>query len=780
MNFLEPFETSADGEVEKNADLALYLLNSLDQNRESRQHIWLGDRQIVTLQYTAHVVEALYNLNIQGITTGEPVDRAADWLQELPLAHNLSYEENEALRIYPTRLKTLALLNRFDHPQLVVDFAELSRLIDERTGWIHNAPTDLSPTLVTMIWIDTLLYLWTRGVDDPWLRSRGDKAIAAVKAAFEEWLSRSLAATRRSETISNDPGPSRTGEIINTGDASYALHLLIRAGCLPLDSPLAEDARQVFNSFLGHWRFADMRRYNFLYCGIHLRNHFRQDAEVSRTLQAFVDGLRERYQSNECQREPIPFHALALRLLVAHEGDGLRQVITHKLWQQTREQVNARRHFEQQQLRDEFIQVAQRSIRIDLSQLQRFTGTRARGEIYRLQFGLVTEATDERGLPYHVSTGALRLVVKKGPREALVRAVERYRELPEPLQALFAQHTSFQDHGQVASYLVMQDLADMQPLSELVADIDRLPRHERQATAAEAATAVARALHRLHGHNPAQKLAGHLNLAYIGPMMDSLNRLCQPGAFPELKRWFEGPLMVNGRIYRRFDWYLSRIAHQERRLRPVFSGYAHDDCHSRNIMLNRSATQAAFVDIDTLTNTADYIVDYGLLLEDLAVYQSLPYGEEAGRVRWEDIQVHRPQSSSDEAFESRITYPAFPCSSEAVVYFQRKLVEHLTRFAESHKDPNWKQRLWLATARGLLLLASRQVSSRTLHPHRRSSGATLLNDLRLVQVAYAEALRLMHELSEHLGSKEGLPLPELPFPGQHQPLWIRTHDVGDF
>jgi hypothetical protein len=185
-----------------------------------------------------------------------------------------------------------------------------------------------------------------------------------------------------------------------------------------------------------------------------------------------------------------------------------------------------------------------------------------------------------------------------------------------------------------------------------------------------------------------------------------------------------------------------------------------------------------FVDIDTLTTGEDYLLDYGLLLEDLLVYQALPYGDEPGQLTWDDIETRRPDST-DTTLENWIRYPAFPGRSEAALIFQRELLEQLQRYTTTIDDPHWQKRLWLAIARGLLLLAGRQLLSHTVEPRRRPNVSKVVQDLKLVQVTYAEALRLLHELHEHLESKETTPLPVAPFPGAHRPPPARFTSSSD-
>src|SRR6185503_8333150 len=125
MPSFEPFKTTGLDETDKNADLAIYLLNYLEQTCDPHERIWRGDRDIRTLQHTSHVVDALHQLN-----------------------HEIPSEEIRALRMYPSRFKTLALLGEFSLARLMPDFRDLSQLYDMGTGWIQDAPFALSSTLV--------------------------------------------------------------------------------------------------------------------------------------------------------------------------------------------------------------------------------------------------------------------------------------------------------------------------------------------------------------------------------------------------------------------------------------------------------------------------------------------------------------------------------------------------------------------------------------------------------------------------------------------------------
>ncbi len=135
MSFSDPFSPTGMIELEKNADLALYLVDGLGRGRDPHEYIWRGERDIRTLQYTSHVVEALQRLKLPGLTE-HLIEPAADWLLDLPFGPDVSYEEQRALRVYPSRFKTLALLGQFDPVRLREDFADLSRLFDPGGGWL--------------------------------------------------------------------------------------------------------------------------------------------------------------------------------------------------------------------------------------------------------------------------------------------------------------------------------------------------------------------------------------------------------------------------------------------------------------------------------------------------------------------------------------------------------------------------------------------------------------------------------------------------------------------
>ena len=120
------------------------------------------------------------------------VDPAANWLLELPL--ELPAEDLRSFRLFPSRFKVLAQLGKFDPARLNPDFGALSQLLDPATGWIHDAPFDMHPTVVTMVWIDTLGHLDAAGLLSAEQRQARARALQALHGALEEWVAQASAA----------------------------------------------------------------------------------------------------------------------------------------------------------------------------------------------------------------------------------------------------------------------------------------------------------------------------------------------------------------------------------------------------------------------------------------------------------------------------------------------------------------------------------------------------------------------------------------------------------
>ncbi len=751
---LTPFQSTGTTEDEQNSDLAIYLMDLLEDCRDPARGIWQGDTPDRTLSNTCQAAEVLNQLGL-GIVTERMVAPAADWLLSLPILRTLPADDHKRLRIFPSRFKTLGMLGRFDYSRLVSDFSELSAYLDEATGCMRDVPLDLKPELVTMIWLDALEQMRALGIDIAAWQSECERAIEQLKIAFEDWLASERA--RGAMTLSDE------------GHASYALDLLVRSAHLEIESRLARDACQRMLEAIRQRRSGGKRNSDAIYCGIQLSNHFGKNPGVRQAVGAFIHEVRERYANNEYAREQISFHALVLRLLASFQGARLSGDILEAHWALRRRTASKREMDERLQREKELSTLLQKTFQVEISKIDQLSGSRSHNQVFRVHFGFTTDATDPKGTPFSIPDDILHLIMKKGSLDSLTQAIERYRDLPEAIKPYFARHTSvlqsFQAEASQSWYLVMQDLAQMKPLRDVLQSLD-VPNagrreHEQIAPMVDSVKRALQAIHRTHQY--VSGTGSQVERLYLVPINENLNELFQPYAFPALKPYIEGGFEANGRHYKKAGWYLQRLKGFENKLNPPRLGLIHGDCHSRNLMLATDPPSTKFVDVESLVKHEDYLADYAILLEDVAFYRLLPHRDPLARMSWDDVRTSRAGTEPTE-LENYLSYPVFPVNSETAIYFQSELVKSVGEFAYSIDDKFWKERLWFAIAKALILLARRQLISRALPLEHRGQPA----DFRTVLLAFAEAIRLLHELVNHLDPKIGEPLDDIPFPGRYR------------
>lgn len=748
-----PFTSQSTTDLEKDADLTLFLLNHLESRRDPATGSWPGDSETRRLQNTCHIAEALGKLEL-GPASDHLIEPAVKWLADMPLLREVLPQDRYAIRIYPARFKTLAALRRFD---LRADFDDLCKHADPQAGWLLNVP-GVKSARATLIWLDALLQLGG-DIQLNW-RPLRDNGLNAIAAALNVWLA------------------DKAAEIDNVGDAAYALDLLLRAERLTTLSPATDQMLSVLIQ-AAQWRDGeDALNKQALYGCLQLARHFSEDPPARAAVSAFVGEIRAGYETGDHQHQPDHFHALVLRLLTARHQTKLRDLLLEKLAlrdQQTvaRQPVDAEpqpsaapaqggtlravvvepENVDPQQSAA-FAQLVQGHIKVRLGRVDRISGTRARATVSRVHFSLHSDATDSDGRPLSVLPDSFRLVIKQGSIESLARTIKRYGELPAGLLAYFAKHADRPESAGSSNewYLVMEDLVGMSPLGEI---LDRLEDGAaREEPIGRLAATVGGALSALHRHRRHAPLASNeLGWLYLTPITEALNRVCEAGAFPELKPYVEKGFQGNGWRYHDLNTYLAKLQWHAAVLAPPAIGTVHGDCHSRNLMIDGALSHVKFVDLETLSYIDDYLTDYGLLLEDVALYRYLPRGQRPNCLSREEI-VTAP---------GQINYPYLPRQSDSILRFQSDLIAQIETFAESLGDARFKPRLWLAIARNLILLASRQISAQPLDGQGREDA------LKLVMVAYAEAIRLLDELIAHLNSPERVPLLDLPFTGQPNP-----------
>jgi Phosphotransferase enzyme family len=730
--------TSGHTDLEKDTDLAIFIVDYFDAGRNTVTGAWPGERETRRLQNTCHIIESVSELGL-GQFSDRLIDPAVKWLTDLPLLRQVLQQDRHSVRIYPVRFKSLAALNHFDADRLRADFNSLCNYANTRTGFLHDVPGDFKSALVTMIWLDTLLSLREVNSNESTWLARLDPGLDAISAALFKWLD---------EGGVDGFGPGRPLEITNAGDASYALDLLLRSNRLTIVSPEVERAMNALLHAVNIRNLADPGK-RALYSCLILSRYFSHLPQVQTAVTDLLRDVRTRYEAGAQGDHPDYYHAIILRLLAAHHKAALRDSIFETLWLRNRQAAAREVDGAEQQQRSALTQLIHQHIQVNLGRVRRLSGTRTHGVVYRVQFSLQSEATDRDGHPFAIVPNSLQFIVKQGSIESLSRTIRRFGELPAELRGYFAHHSDKAENAGDDWYLLMEDLVGLTPLSEVLDRIDLRwagrAEHDQMARLTAAVSSTLRALHQHNRHAPVA--TNELGWLYLNPIAQSVNTLCEAGAFPELKAYIEQGFTANGRAYQPLNHYLAKLQQHADRLTTPAVGGVHGDCHSRNLMIDDALKVVKFVDLETLSYTDDYLTDYGLLFEDVALYRYLPRGQRPDALTTNDI----------DAEAASVTYPPIPRAADSVLYFQTCLLDQISTFAQTVGDVHYKPRLWLAIARNLVQLIARQLP--LTDPLRRPEL------LKLSAVAYAETARLLSELVDHLESPDNARLPMLPFQG---------------
>ncbi|HLF01796.1 MAG TPA: hypothetical protein VI547_07445, partial [Anaerolineales bacterium] len=563
------FTTSGHTDLEKDADLAIFLVDYLDSRRDAASGSWPGERETRRLQNTCHAVEALAELNL-GLVTQRLVEPGLKWLTDLPILREVLPQDQRILRIYPMRFKTLAVLKRFDDPRVHKDFEGLCRYVDSHTGWLADVPGEFSRVMNTMIWADTLLYLKQHAATEQLWKPHLDLGLNAIDSALEKWLA--------------DPHALKgAGDIKGVREVSYAFELLARGQRL---DPASPKGRQIAAALIEacHTTRPDRLRMA-LYYGLQLATYFRDQPEAIAAVSSLIHEARSRYESASHSGQPDYFHAVALRLLAAHRGQELREAIHETLWVRNRDSAARERDGLEQQQRAALTALIHRHVEVNLGQVARLSGTRTRASVYRVQFSLHSDATDRSGRPFGLLPNSLQLIIKQGSIESLSRTIRRYGELPDDLRRYFAKHSEKAETSGDDWYLTMEDLVDMSPLSEVLDRIDlRWAGRAEHDQITRAAAATAHTLRALHSYRRRAPVASNeLGWLYLNPISESINAVCDSNAFPELQALIEYEFEANGATYRRLSDTLAALQRHAPALTPTAVSAVHGDCHSRNL-----------------------------------------------------------------------------------------------------------------------------------------------------------------------------------------------------
>ncbi len=680
-----------------------------------------------SMRNTCHAIEALDLLDIPAYTR-DHVQEGVAWLVNLSTMSDASATEidYDHPRWHPSRFKTLAWLSHFDEPIVQADFARVAQNLDE-SGLLRNVhPRHL---LATLIYLDTLQHLaQNTTLPDAWEQGRA-QALEAIRREVEVWWD----------------NPSNAAPFVSLQEVSYALDLLISHGRMAATDGLAEAIRHTLVEELDTQDEGRLLSPESLYFGIQLSRHFRDHPQTVEQLQHVRRVLRSHYQAGTSVRsDDVSFHSLVLRLQITFHQQLLREAIFRLLYRTHEATFISRTHAREEEFHNELRALLSQQVTIGIRNSHALGGGMRADGVFYVEFdvsirmpNITSEHPAFRSEPQHI-------VVKTGPATDLEESIARYKQLPPSITAYFAthMHTPFRVASQRGNvgYLIMEDLLPMQTLLSLLEswDVQMLTARQNQSML-QAIEDICIALHAIHLEHVAQPdhFAGdQLSRLYLAPIEQAAVDLGRRHSRfrPELRK-----LHFNGKAYRSLNYYLGILQQRTVQIRPASLCLVHGDCHTGNIMLDQSARKVAFIDLDHVSSSGDYIDDYATLMEDACIYRFLRDSERNNHIKPTDINEQLEEHTTT---EWTCTHQVF--RNQLSCRFQTALLERIEAHAESvQDDAAWRQRLWLATAARLIRLAARTDS------------------LHYAVFLYAEGIRLIDALCIHLA--QGLPLPALLF-----------------
>jgi hypothetical protein len=737
-----PMQVEEDGDLDAalGALIHLYLRSTYDPE----SGCWPGRDEHDTLRRTCHAVEVLYRLNLDS-DTDAMVRAGGNWLINLPGSDELPSAERERLRRYPSRFKTLAYLRRFDDELLYRDFDELLKL--EIGGMIRGVTE--SDVLTTCIALDTLVTLDRTGQH---YEVRGDERYSRMIVALRRQLARwrpeaapsALRSTRRGTAPHGTTPPRRAaatgGEIRYLRDLSYVLGLLLHADRpnLPPRQVLSvvDGLTAALNSLE---RGADLSQ--VLYAALQLAEHYRADDGIQTGLAKLFEWLHGAYARPETPRRwDLLYHTLVLRLLLTHHGDDAftRRVVARYLHEAER-----RREAEQSTLQTELAAVLRERIEVRFGEIAELSGGYTDDRVYRVPFRYWYAMPDpDAGRSAAYGQLEASVIIKRSTSDAFHTATRNYQELPITLHRFFVRQPPASQAQRAGSeavyYLTMEDLADLDTFERRINEFDRRAMSDTHARLLRAAAAsISEAvftLFRETQRGPSDFPGSQVARLYLAVIDGKLPRAIQRA--PWLKTPLEG-LSVGEQRYRPFEHYLAVLSRHMSDLAPRALGLTHGDLHPRNIMLDRSCTRLKLIDLDKLSWLGDYVADLGNLLADVCIFRRLAAPER-------EFGLSRAQIAFTHNAEGTLGYPML--GRPATILLQQHIMEATANFAATLDDRTWRPRLWLAAVTALI------------------TRLTFVSENAVAAVLYAEAARLLHELTRFLDAGAALPETLVPEP----------------
>ncbi|MFN8446408.1 MAG: hypothetical protein U0175_36795 [Caldilineaceae bacterium] len=719
--------TGTDSDLHRSAELALDLIHDLVAN-QAEDGAWHQHSDSATLRYTCQAIEALATLNLSSF--GSAIDNGINWLMNMDGASNIREDDSDALYLNPSRFKTLFTLGKTNDPELLNEFEELTRYVSDE-GLIQRSMRN--PLLATIIFADCTCHLehWlAENSNRVWTLENGLTCIREHLGAWHE---------------------SRNGllGVDDIGDVSYAFDVLVRHRRLAATDEISKCvANQMIKSL-----YSDKKPLSSdaLYSIIQLSTYFSHLPGVNEEITIFLKNLVHRFNT---QRNPMPEQSgnspLLLRALSTFYGAKFWEVIQGVLLERDRKLRSSQKQESLRLLESPFIKAIRQRIAVDELDWKPLTGGLSREKVYRATFNLRYSSPEEELSVPRIFAHAQSLVIKVGKPESLRGSIERYKQLPAEVQSHFAKHAGEpildETNPTSSALLVLEDLTEhYDTLCNLLDQVDQ----KRLASIQEErirkiVQLVTTNLFRIYSDTRSKDkdiIGSQITRLYLAKVEHHLNGISR--AVPRFKDWFQG-FQLEERRYNSILHYLSKIENQRGKLKIPGLMLTHNDCHSRNIMLDLNNERFKLIDLDRLGYDGDYISDFAELIEDVAIFRFW-FDENYRNYQRSDLILFPSKSDEPRAIGNQIQYPGF--TSLAVQKFQTALLDQIEEFAQSIGDRCWKQRLWLAAAVHLLSLVDK-------HPN--PNQATVL---------YAESVQLLDELTRHLdGEAELRPIP---FTGQH-------------
>ena len=733
-----PYDPVGATDFEQDVELALYLVVFFKTTYDPNEGVWRGKDMLGTVRNTCHALDVLHLLGFP-ILGPDLLETAITWLINLPGLDHIAAEEEERIRLYPSRFKTLISHGILGHQRVCTDFGDLHSHLSE-DGLISGVM--VSPLLSTLIYVDCARMLAQSGTLRSKWRAGLDRGLDAIMREVGLWHQDQTDYSGRSK-------------VWDTGDLSYAVDVLLRNDMLGIGDELVQAAYARMCQQIEQQTRTKSISTDTLYCGVQLSTHFPNDPVARAATQSLIHDIRVRYQQANLAKETDFFHAVVLRLLCARHGEALRQGLGRLLVERHQQSLALQWQSEGQQEREQFAGVIGDRLSVKIDDAQPLSGGITEAKVFRVEFcfefATASESDGFRNPPRAFYPNPNSLVIKRDTLDRIRRSIRQYEQLPDTARPFFARHVGppqvIPGDASGLGFLVLEDLTYMDTLRDVLNWLDQGALSAANADRIERACGVvcdaAVAIYDDTKRDATHFFGTQLFNLYLSCVEAGLTALTRHDRFPQIKPWLSGFMLDNRRFFSA-EHYLNKVTQYSAVLRVPFLGLVHGDFHSRNIMLDETLRHVKLVDLDHVTDNGDYIADFACLLEDVAVYRFLI--DPDFRFRLDVDEVSFP-NMTDQSDGTDVLYPAV--SREAVRHFQQCLLARIESFAEGIGDARWRERLWLALASALFQLAARQL------------------DMVCAAVAYVEGVKLLDDLVSHL-SRDEMALAGIPFPGHNR------------